>query len=136
MLLDKILKRLYPTIVFTTVGVLGILVSNLFGRGICIFRFLFGIPCPACGMTRAHLSLFEGDIVNAFRYHPLFWVPALVCVLGLLDKLSNRVITVLAVLAMVVWVVRMTLLLPNQIEPMVFDERGIVPIIFNWLWSR
>ena len=135
-MLIKILKRLYPTIIFLTVGIAGLLASNLFRRSICLFRFLFGIPCPACGMTRAHISLFHGDIENAFWYHPLFWIPALICVLSLFDKLSERMIYILALLVLVVWIIRMIFLFPNQIEPMVFDERGIVPVIFEWLWSR
>ena len=133
---NEILKRLYPTIIFVTIGFGGLLVSNLFRRSICLFRFLFGIPCPACGMTRAYISLFRGDIEDAFWYHPLFWVPVLICVLSLFDKLSERMIYTLAVLVLVVWVIRMIFLFPNQIEPMILDERGIVPIIFEWLWNR
>ena len=28
----------------------------------CPLRYLFGIPCPTCGITRAMLSLIRGDI--------------------------------------------------------------------------
>ena len=38
----------------------------------CPFRRAAGIPCPACGMTRAWLTLLHGDWRGAFFYHPLF----------------------------------------------------------------
>lgn len=46
---------------------------NLMGIG-CIFKWLFGISCPACGMTRAVISFLELDIKAALYYHPLFWL--------------------------------------------------------------
>ncbi|MBE6735159.1 MAG: DUF2752 domain-containing protein [Ruminococcaceae bacterium] len=39
----------------------------------CIFQYLFSIPCPGCGMTRALLSALRFDFISAFRYHPMFW---------------------------------------------------------------
>ena len=48
-----------------------VLYGVLFG---CTYKKLLGIPCPGCGMTRAWLCLLKGDIVNAFRWHPLFAV--------------------------------------------------------------
>ena len=32
----------------------------------CPFRFFFGISCPGCGMTRAWLAFFTGDVARAF----------------------------------------------------------------------
>lgn len=44
----------------------------------CVFKKFFKITCPGCGMTRAYLSLFKGDIKSAFYYNPMFWsVPIL-----------------------------------------------------------
>lgn len=50
----------------------------------CIIRTLSGIPCPGCGMTRAWLAVLQGDLCQAFTYHPLFFtIPYLLlcCVL-------------------------------------------------------
>lgn len=41
----------------------------------CPIRFLTGISCAGCGMTRAWLSLLHLDLSSAFSYHPLFWLP-------------------------------------------------------------
>lgn len=38
----------------------------------CVFQRLFGVPCPGCGMTRAWLSVFRGQLTAAFAHHPLF----------------------------------------------------------------
>lgn len=38
----------------------------------CVFKFLFGLPCPGCGLTRANLLFFTGNFYEAFLMHPLF----------------------------------------------------------------
>ena len=40
----------------------------------CPTRFIFGIPCATCGMTRAFLSAAKLDFKAAFYYHPLFGI--------------------------------------------------------------
>ena len=37
----------------------------------CPIRWLTGISCPFCGMTRAHLLFLTGDISGAFAMHSL-----------------------------------------------------------------
>lgn len=43
----------------------------------CPIKFVTGISCMGCGMTRAWLSVLRLDIKGAFHYHPAFWVPPL-----------------------------------------------------------
>lgn len=38
----------------------------------CPIKWLFGMDCPGCGMTRAFKALIWLDIPSAFSYHPLF----------------------------------------------------------------
>lgn len=40
----------------------------------CPTAWLFGLPCPGCGLTRATLSALRGDFHDALRYHPLVFV--------------------------------------------------------------
>ena len=59
---------------------LGIYVLFITLSGIrCPIKFLTGISCPGCGMTRAILSALTLDFESAFDYHPLWCVllPAL-----------------------------------------------------------
>ena len=52
----------------------------------CPIRFVTGISCPGCGMTRAWLSLLKGDLEQAFHYHPLFFLPPVCMVIYLCRK--------------------------------------------------
>lgn len=38
---------------------------------ICILKFTTGIPCPACGSTRAVLLIINGNLQAAFFMNPL-----------------------------------------------------------------
>ena len=49
-----------------------LILLSLLGLYRCPFRYIFGIPCPLCGMTRAFISLLKLDISKAFYYH-VFW---------------------------------------------------------------
>lgn len=49
-----------------------LILLSLLGLYRCPFRYIFGIPCPLCGMTRAFISLLKLDIGKAFYYHA-FW---------------------------------------------------------------
>ncbi len=40
----------------------------------CPMRMVFGIPCAGCGLSRAMLSFFSGDVEQAIEYHPLFFL--------------------------------------------------------------
>ncbi len=41
----------------------------------CPIKYLTGVSCMGCGMTRAWLSLLRLDFRGAVAYHPLFWLP-------------------------------------------------------------
>jgi hypothetical protein len=41
------------------------------GLWACPVRFVVGLPCPGCGMTRALLLLAHGEWSAALRLHPL-----------------------------------------------------------------
>ena len=37
----------------------------------CPIAVVFRVPCPGCGLTRATLRLFHGDLAGALAFHPL-----------------------------------------------------------------
>jgi hypothetical protein len=39
--------------------------------GFCPFRLLMGVSCPGCGMGRALVHAFRGDLATSFHFHPL-----------------------------------------------------------------
>lgn len=56
----------------------------LFALGItCPIKFVTGISCPGCGMTRAWLCLLSGKPALALHYHPLVWLPPIALALYL-----------------------------------------------------
>ena len=68
--MDKLKKLIVPSLLIAAFY----LVLHIIEVG-CPFKFITGISCPGCGMTRAWLSLLlRGDLKAAFHYHPLFWI--------------------------------------------------------------
>ena len=59
--------------------------------GGCPVYQLFHVCCPCCGITRAWLCFFQGDLMRAFRYHGLFPLIPLVAALYLtIDVIPNK----------------------------------------------
>ena len=46
----------------------------IFELPMCPTASLFGVPCPGCGLTRATVALLHGDVVGAWRLHPLVFL--------------------------------------------------------------
>lgn len=59
---------------------------DLTGVG-CPIRYVTGISCAGCGMTRAWKSVLHLDFMRAFYYHPLYWA---VPIMGGLYLVRNR----------------------------------------------
>lgn len=61
---------------------------------VCPSRFLTGIPCPGCGMTRAFLALLRGDFAAAAHRNilafPLFAFLAVAPVWMLADAVAGK----------------------------------------------
>ena len=88
----------------------------MFALGItCPIRFLTGISCPGCGMTRAVLSALRFRFADAFCFHPL-WILLLpaVALIGYLSfkgkKTALRVTLVACgVLMLLVYAIRLAI---------------------------
>ena len=66
----------------------------------CVFRKTTGVPCPGCGMTRAHLAALRLDFKDAFFYHPLWFLPAPLAAAELFFQGSGLVLVDLAAQSM------------------------------------
>lgn len=101
-------------------GMIAIVVLYVFlsfiGIG-CPIKFITGISCAGCGMTRAWKCFLTGNIQGAFYYHPLFFLPIFFILLLLFKKKISEVIykagmTGMLVVFLVVYIIR--LLNPND----------------------
>ncbi len=78
----------------------------------CPIKFLTGISCPGCGMTRACLCALKFDFVSAFAYHPLWpFLPISAFLLILFTVKGNKkavavVVYVFAGAMLIVYLVR------------------------------
>ena len=71
----------------------------------CPIKFITGISCPGCGMTRALLSLLRLDVKSAVYYHPLVFVmPVIVIIILLRNKLGRRLFKIFTVFFIVLFI--------------------------------
>ena len=90
-----------------------IVYSILFLTGIgCPIKFVTGISCAGCGMTRAWWCLLQGKIREAVAFHPLcFMVPVAVLWYFFRDKLPKRLfyggVVLVITVFIAVYIVRM-----------------------------
>lgn len=55
----------------------------------CMFKSLFGIDCPGCGMTRAFFALIRGDFAESIVYNPAL-IPFLITITAVLFQLKIK----------------------------------------------
>lgn len=76
-------------LVVAALVILGAGFFHLVGVG-CPIKFVTGVSCPGCGMTRAWLEALQGNLDVALAYHPLFWSVPVVLVLGCVPSLETN----------------------------------------------
>ena len=70
--------------VITSVAAVVVLYVILESFGVtCPIKYITGISCAGCGMSRAWISLLHFNIHDAFMYHPLFFLPPIVVIVYL-----------------------------------------------------
>nr|WP_297177517.1 DUF2752 domain-containing protein [uncultured Agathobaculum sp.] len=99
----------------------------------CPIRFLTGVSCAGCGMSRAWLALLRLDFAAAWAYHPLFWLPVPVALVLLLRHrlprwLTRTVVVAACALLLAVYAVRM--LQPEDTVVVFQPETGLLYRMF------
>ena len=56
----------------------------------CPIKYITGIACPGCGMTRAYISLLKLDVAKSFYYHPLWPIPIMYLFVYYFFRNKNR----------------------------------------------
>lgn len=55
----------------------------------CPIKFITGISCAGCGMSRAWLAFLRLDMAKAFEYHPLLGLPPIAVIVLLCKSKIN-----------------------------------------------
>lgn len=65
----------------------------------CLFKSLFDICCPGCGLTRAFKSMLNFNLYNAFKYNilgiPLFILCIVAFISLIIDIIRNKNTTIM-----------------------------------------
>ena len=105
--------------------------SAVFGK-VCPVRLLLGIPCPACGMTRAAVFLITGDLSGSLKANP-FLLPLIASLPIYIwehywknqrARLFSGYIAVLILFMVLFYLYRMAVYFPNE-EPMVYEPDNL-----------
>lgn len=106
---------------------------NLLTGSGCLSVILFGIPCPACGLSRATGLLFTGKISESFEMHPLLIFVISGCILYPLLKYTttryklflNIYVIITITTFMCFYFYRMLHYYP-EVEPMVYHKDNLL----------
>ena len=85
---DKSKSQRTEAITAVTAVVILYVVLESFGVT-CPIKYITGISCAGCGMSRAWIALLHFNIHDAFMYHPLFFLPPVVVIVMLLKSKIN-----------------------------------------------
>lgn len=65
--------------------------NQIDGHTICLFKAATGIPCPACGSTRATLQLLHGDYLSSILINPFGILTNILIAVSVLWMISDIV---------------------------------------------
>ena len=104
--------------------VVALLYIMLYILGIgCPIKFLTGISCAGCGMTRAWMSVIRLDFIQAFHYHPLFWlVPIGACLYLFRKRISHKTVRFLTGILIFIFITVYVIRLMNPEDTVVKIE--------------
>lgn len=79
-MLSTILKYLLQNKIYSAIAVYyfgAVILKKIYSVDIlipCIWKSVFGIKCPGCGLTTASISLINFDFPEAFNANPLIFI--------------------------------------------------------------
>lgn len=119
-MLDILKKIRYNIKTIICIAVLFVIVMS--GLYECPVYGIIGIPCPACGITRAYKLFLTGHIKDAFLMHPLFLLPAFFIFKPLRKK---KFFIASALIFIAVYILRFRMLFPTA-EPFNYNYNSMI----------
>ena len=125
--------RLYPLLLLLTAcGYLWLYVSNDSSRDFywngCLTRYLFHIPCPSCGTTRAVQAFFHGEWMKSLYYNPL----------GILMGTLMVIVPIWIVVDLLIGsssLLKAYHITESKLQSWPYALAGILAILSNWIWN-
>lgn len=113
-----------------------VVILDILGIG-CPIKYVTGIACAGCGLTRAWKSVFELDFGMAFYYHPLYWfVPIVGGILWFKERMPGMVWKVLVgssvIVVLAVYGIR--LMDPNNTIVVIDVDNGLIGRIISLIF--
>lgn len=115
----------------------------LFTHGLpyfCPIRWVVGIECPACGMTRAVNALLHLQFLQAFQYHPLVFVAVLytglLSVFWLIGKerwMHTKWLWIVFITLFIIWWVVKAAAFFHGAYPSFYESRAIIPRLVRFI---
>ncbi len=91
----------------------------------CPIRFMTGISCPGCGMTRALFAAATFHFRKAFAYHPLwFMVPIWGVIMWKRSKIDEKIYRFFGIITVILFALVYFLRL--------FDKNDIIVVFEPW----
>jgi hypothetical protein len=119
-------------------GILAILLIFLFYYVMgCPIRYLFGVCCPGCGMTRALYYFLRLDFATAFQMHPLIFIMPIAGVIYLSrNKLPKKALNILTVLFFALFLIVYILRISTGSDVVYYRPTdGLVYKIINYIFG-
>lgn len=104
------------------------ILANLGFGYFCPSMVVIGLPCPACGMTRAFFELFTGGFTESLKMNPML-LPSIAYIVYYIYSKKKRVFWVVSIIFFAVlfgtYSLGMQKYFPYR-EPYVLNERALV----------
>lgn len=99
-------------------------ITDYYFHEFCPFRILTGLPCPACGITRAVLMIFRLDLYDALIMNPTayLWIIFIIYLLWQRyfifrwQRFNTLIVIIISIFSLVWFAFRFSQLFPQQ-EP-------------------
>lgn len=137
-LIKEMLHRIYSDIqsnrIFLLILLIYMVITQLLFHTVCPFAFLTGLPCPACGMTRAFILFLCGHFLDAAKMQPALylWIPFLgyICfsryILGKKPQFLQTLTVLTGLFTLLVYLYRFAFG-----TPVLVPQPGILPYVWN-----
>ncbi|MDD3360978.1 MAG: DUF2752 domain-containing protein [Hespellia sp.] len=114
------------------------LCSKMIFHTICPMVLFTGLPCPACGLTRAGIALLTGKFALAWQMHPFIYLIVLLCVIWAIQRYVlqrtlpwMKVVWVVSLCALIAfYFYRMFRYFPDQ-PPMSYYHRNLLVFFYE-----